>query len=183
MAVKKHNPDFVGFSAFTPFANPALEAATAVKEVNSNILTVLGGPHAVLADITLQKCPALDVISYDESEGQIEEIILGNKLEDIPGLFIRKNGRVVPTAPRSYIKNMDDLPYPAYHKLPHFPDGYHPHPPKSTGKKWSSIMWSRGCPFFCNYCNRENSFGLQFRNQSPEYVVDHIKVSSFRIWY
>jgi anaerobic magnesium-protoporphyrin IX monomethyl ester cyclase len=175
MAVKKHNPDFVGFSAFTPFANPALEAATAVKEVNSNILTILGGPHAVLADITLQKCPALDIISYDESEGQIEEIILGNKLEDIPGLFIRKNGKVVPTAPRSYIKNMDDLPYPAYHKLPHFPDGYHPHPPKSTGKKWSSIMWSRGCPFFCNYCNRENSFGLQFRNQSPEYVVDHIK--------
>jgi anaerobic magnesium-protoporphyrin IX monomethyl ester cyclase len=36
-------------------------------------------------------------------------------------------------------------------------------------------MWSRGCPFFCNYCNRENSFGLQFRNQSPEYVIDHIK--------
>ena len=39
-AVKKHNPDFVGFSAFTPFANPALEAAAAVKEVNPNILTV-----------------------------------------------------------------------------------------------------------------------------------------------
>jgi radical SAM superfamily enzyme YgiQ (UPF0313 family) len=36
-------------------------------------------------------------------------------------------------------------------------------------------MWSRGCPFFCNYCNRENSFGLKFRNQSPEYVVDHIQ--------
>ncbi len=48
MAVKKHNPDLVGFSAFTPFANPALEAASAVKRINSNILTVLGGPHAVL---------------------------------------------------------------------------------------------------------------------------------------
>ncbi|MEM3173112.1 MAG: radical SAM protein, partial [Candidatus Nitrosotenuis sp.] len=91
------------------------------------------------------------------------------------GLFIRKEGRIVPTVPRPYIDNMDSLPYPAYHKLPHFPDGYHPHPPKSTGKKWSSIMWSRGCPFFCNYCNRENSFGLKFRNQSPEYVIDHIK--------
>ena len=147
MAVKKHNPDFVGFSAFTPFANPALEAAAAVKEVNPNILTVLGGPHAVLADITMQKCPALDVISYDESEEQIEELVMGNNLEDVAGLFIRKNGKIVPTKPRSYIKNMDDLPYPAYHKMPHFPDGYHPHPPKSTGRKWSSIMWSRGCPF------------------------------------
>ena len=173
--IKKHNPDFIGFSAFTPFANPALEAAVAAKEANPNILTVLGGPHAVLADITMRKCSDLDVICYDEGEGQIEEIVLGKPLSEVSGLFIRKDGKIVPTAPRDYIKNMDSLPYPAYHKLPHFPDGYHPHPPKSTGKKWCSIMWSRGCPFFCNYCNRENSFGLQFRNQSPEYVVDHIK--------
>ena len=175
MAVKKHNPDLVGFSAFTPFANPALEATKAVKEINSEILTVLGGPHAVLADVTMRKCPDLDVIVYDEGEEQIEEIVSGKPLDDIAGLFIRKEGKIVPTSPRSYIENMDSLPYPAYHKLPHFPDGYHPHPPKSTGRKWCSIMWSRGCPFFCNYCNRENSFGLKFRNQSPEYVVDHIR--------
>jgi len=175
MAVKKHNPDLVGFSAFTPFANPALEATKTVKEINSEILTVLGGPHAVLADVTMRKCPDLDVIVYDEGEEQIEEIVSGKPLDDIAGLFIRKEGKIVPTSPRSYIENMDSLPYPAYHKLPHFPDGYHPHPPKSTGRKWCSIMWSRGCPFFCNYCNRENSFGLKFRNQSPEYVVDHIR--------
>ncbi|MCH6573883.1 MAG: radical SAM protein [Bacteroidetes bacterium] len=175
MAVKKHNPDLVGFSAFTPFANPALEATKTVKEINSEILTVLGGPHAVLADVTMRKCPDLDVIVYDEGEEQIEEIVSGKPLDDIAGLFIRKEGKIVPTSPRSYIDNMDSLPYPAYHKLPHFPDGYHPHPPKSTGRKWCSIMWSRGCPFFCNYCNRENSFGLKFRNQSPEYVVDHIR--------
>jgi hypothetical protein len=47
MVVKKHNPDLVGFSAFTPFANPALEAATAAKEVNPNILTVLGEPCSI----------------------------------------------------------------------------------------------------------------------------------------
>ena len=174
-AVKKFNPDLVGFTAFTPFANAALDAVLAVKAMNPKILTVLGGPHAVLAEVTMRKCPDLDVIVYDEGEGQIEEIVSGKPLSDIPGLFIRKDGRIVPTAPRPYIDDMDSLPYPAYHKLPHFPDGYHPHPPKSTGKKWSSIMWSRGCPFFCNYCNRENSFGLKFRNQSPEYVVDHLR--------
>ena len=165
----------VGFSAFTPFANPALTAAKEVKKINSEILVILGGPHAVLADVTMRKCPELDVIVYDEGEGQIEEIVSGKPLNEIAGLFIRKEGKIVPTAPRPYISDMDSLPSPAYHKIPHFPEGYHPHPPKSTGKKWSSIMWSRGCPFFCNYCNRENSFGLKFRNQSPEYVVNHIK--------
>ncbi|MHA7733123.1 B12-binding domain-containing radical SAM protein [Nitrosopumilus sp. S6] len=173
--VEEKNPDLIGFSAFTPFANPALMAITEIKKINPNILTVLGGPHAVLAEVTMKKCVDLDVIVYDEGEGQIEEIVLGKPLDEVSGLFIRKDGRIVPTQPRDYIKDMDDLPYPAYHKLPNFPDGYHPHPPKSTGKKWCSIMWSRGCPFFCNYCNRENSFGLKFRNQSPEYVVEHIK--------
>jgi len=173
--VKKLNPDLVGFSAFTPFANSALRAIKEVKKINSEILVILGGPHAVLAEVTMRKCPELDVIVYDEGEGQIEEIVSGKPLNEIAGLFIRKEGKIVPTAPRSYISDMDSLPIPAYHKIPHFPDGYHPHPPKSTGKKWSSIMWSRGCPFFCNYCNRENSFGLKFRNQSPEYVVNHIK--------
>ena len=174
-AVKKYEPDLVGISAFTPFAQKALEATIAVKKINPNILTLLGGPHAVLAEVTLRKCPALDAIVYDEGEGQIEEIVSGKPLHEIAGLFIRKEGKIVPTSPRPYIADMDTLPYPAYHKLPHFPDGYHPHPPKSTGKKWSSIMWSRGCPFFCNYCNRENSFGLKFRDQSPEYMVNHIQ--------
>lgn len=173
--VKRENPDLVGFSAFTPFANPALEGAIAVKEINPDILVLLGGPHAVLAEVTMRKCNAIDAVIYDEGEGQIADIVSGIPLQDVEGIFIRKNGKIVATAPRSYIKDMDTLPYPAYHKLPHFPHGYHPHPPKSTGKKWSSIMWSRGCPFFCNYCNRENSFGLKFRNQSPEYVVKHIQ--------
>jgi radical SAM superfamily enzyme YgiQ (UPF0313 family) len=173
--VKEKKPDLVGFSAFTPFANPALIAATEVKKINPDILVILGGPHAVLANVTMKKCSALDAIVYDEGEEQIEEIVMGKPLSKVAGLFIRNEGKIVPTQPREYIKDMDSLPYPAYHKLPHFPDGYHPHPPKSTGKKWCSIMWSRGCPFFCNYCNRENSFGLQFRNQSPEYVIDHIR--------
>jgi len=174
-AVKKLNPDLVGFSAFTPFANPALAAVKEVKKINPDILVILGGPHAVLAEVTMRKCPELDIIVYDEGEEQIEEIVSGKPLNEVAGIFIRKEGKILPTAARPYISEMDTLPYPAYHKLPNFPDGYHPHPPKSTGKKWSSIMWSRGCPFFCNYCNRENSFGLKFRNQSPEYVVNHIK--------
>jgi len=174
-AVKKYEPDLVGFSAFTPFATPALHAITEIKKIRSDVLTILGGPHAVLAEVTLRKCSALDVIVYDEGEGQIEEIVSGKPLHDVAGLFIRKEGKIVATNPRSYITDMDTLPIPAYHKLPHFPEGYHPHPPKSTGKLWSSIMWSRGCPFFCNYCNRENSFGLKFRNHSPEYVIKHLR--------
>lgn len=56
MVVKKHNPDLVGFSAFTPFANPALEAATAAKEVNP-ISWLYWVNHAVLAETTLKNVP------------------------------------------------------------------------------------------------------------------------------
>ena len=70
-AVKKLNPDLVGFSAFTPFANPALAAVKEVKKINPDILVILGGPHAVLAEVTMRKCPELDIIVYDEGEEQI----------------------------------------------------------------------------------------------------------------
>jgi len=62
-------------------------------------LVVLGGPYAVLAEVTMRKCPELDVIVYDE-EGQIEEIVSGKPLNEIAGLFIRKEGKIVPTASR-----------------------------------------------------------------------------------
>jgi radical SAM superfamily enzyme YgiQ (UPF0313 family) len=170
--VSEQKPDIVGFSAFTPFARKAMDGCRVVKEVDSSILTVMGGPHAtVLPEKTLLHCPELDLIVRDEGETTVQEIVEGRSLRDIPGLVLRNDGHIVMTPPRGYIDDMDKIPFPAYHMLPEFPRGYKPHPPKSTGAVWASAMWSRGCPFTCTYCTRDASFGLNFRCNTPEYVV------------
>lgn len=170
--VETHKPDLVGFSAFTPFVRKAMEGIKLVKSIDPSILTVLGGPHAtVLPEKSLEKCQDLDVIARDEGEVTFREIILGTPFKDMPGIVWRDEGRIRRNPVRPYMTNLDDLPYPAYDLLPQFPHGYRPHPPKSTGRAWTSAMWSRGCPFKCTYCTREASFGLQFRCNSVDYVL------------
>ena len=171
--VKNKSPDVVGFSAFTPFARKAMEGAKVIKEIDPEILVMLGGPHGtVLYNSTLQRCPEIDLILRDEGEITVQEVMDGKPLKDVAGIVYRNNGKIVMTPGRPYIKNLDGMPFPAYHLLPNFPEGYKPHPPKSAGGIWASAMWSRGCPFTCSYCTRDASFGLNFRCNSPGYVVN-----------
>jgi len=173
--VKSKHPDVVGFSVFTPFAKKVFECAKLVKKIDSKILVILGGPHgAVLPYETLNRCVDIDVIICGEGEITIQELMSGKPFKNVAGIAFRDNRKVIMTRQRSHIKDLDSLPYPAYHLLPNFPKGYKPHPPKSLGGVWSSIMWSRGCPFMCTYCCREASFGRTFRCNSPEYMTNLI---------
>lgn len=170
--VKSKCPDVVGFTAYTPFARNVMKGARAVKEIDPNVLIIAGGPHiTVLPEKTLARCSDIDVAVLGEGEVTIQELIQGKPLKEIAGIAYREGENIVRTAPRGYIKDLDSLPYPAYHLLPNFPEGYMPHPPKGGRGPWTSLMWSRGCPFNCTYCSRKASFGNIFRCNSPKYVV------------
>lgn len=165
-------PDVVGFTAYTPFARKVMEGARAIKEIDINIFVVVGGPHVtVLPEKTLTRCPEIDVAVYGEGDLTIQELMQGRPLNEIEGIAYRDGEKVMKNQPRAYINDLDSLPFPAYHLLPNFPEGYRSHPPKGSGARWASVMWSRGCPFNCSYCSREASFGRVYRCNSPKYVV------------
>lgn len=44
-AIKKNDPDVVGITCMTPTINASFEVSKLTKEVSSDIITVLGGPH------------------------------------------------------------------------------------------------------------------------------------------
>lgn len=172
--VKSECPDVVGFSVFTPLAGRVMESARVVKEIDPNILVVVGGPHAtVLAEKTLAKCPYVDVAVCGEGEVSVQEIVEGKRFDEIRGIVYKGDaGKIKKNLPRSFTKDLDQFPYPAYHLLPNFPSGYKPHLPRGIfGRVWTSIMRSRGCPFNCTYCSRDASFGRVYRCNSSKYVV------------
>lgn len=176
--VKSECPDVVGFSVFTPFAGRVMESAQVVKEINPSILVVVGGPHAtVLGEKTLAKCPYVDVAICGEGEATVQEIVEGRPFDEIRGVVYRDDaGKIRTNLPRPFIKELDLLPYPAYHLLPNFPSGYKPHPPRGFfGGAWTSIMRSRGCPFSCTYCSRDASFGRIYRCNSSKYIIGLLK--------
>ena len=169
--IKSKCPDVVGFTGSTPFAGKVMDGARIVKQIEPNILVVIGGPHAtVLPEKTLLKSRFIDIAVCGEGEITIQEIMSGKPLEEIDGIVYRLDGNILRNRNRTLITDLDSLPYPAFHLLPQFPKGYQPHPPRSIRGVWTSILWSRGCPFNCVHCSRDASFGRTVRNHSPEYI-------------
>ena len=174
--LNKEQPEMIGVTATTPTVYDALEIAESAKEVCPDSFTVLGGPHPSFLPIeTLRECPALDAVCIGEGEEtviELAEAVEGRReLSDVRGIAYRsKEGRVIRNPIRPLIKDLDSLPFPAWHLLP--VDKY-----TVLGKKSviCHIMSSRGCPFQCIFCSSSLLFGKRYRARSAKSVVDEME--------
>ena len=174
--IDRRAPDFVGFSCTTSSFLEGYGIAALVKELRPETLIVFGGAHACTVGAPLlDGFPAIDYLVIGEGEVTFHELVAagGRSPENIPGLAFRRDGVATLSSPRELIKNLDSLPFPAYHRLPHFPRRYnlplfsYPKAPNT------SIISSRGCPYHCSYCDR-SVFSRGFRFNSPEYIAEHL---------
>jgi len=176
--IEEFNPQLVGVTATTSSIYDAYNVAKLTKNLNSKIKVVVGGPHVTFtAKQTLEECPFIDIVVRREGEETFRELV--NNLESCPGntsslkkikgITFRENGRIEEIEGRPFIKNLDEIPFPAYHLLPM--DRY-----RLEGKRFASIMSSRGCPFSCIFCSSSALFGKVWRARSPENVIEEIKL-------
>jgi len=161
--IKDFNPDMVGVSCL--FSNKAFDAHNVcriAKEVNPNIITVMGGAHpSALPDETL-KDNNVDYVVKGEGEFSFCALVKEG----------HSHLRVIP--PESPV-NLDFLPFPARHLLPmdKYLSGQSPH----SGQKRTpatTITTSRGCPGQCTFCAIKTMWGDSYRVRSPENVLAEI---------
>lgn len=176
--VFRFGAEIVGISSTTIAIYNAASLAEAIKK-GKNIPVIIGGPHvSAVPEETLKRFSSFDLAVLGEGEITLLELLEfyngQKKLEDIKGLAIRREGRIVFTAPREFIKDLDTLPFPAWDLLASLTRFYQPAADSLNRFPSSSLVTSRGCPGRCVFCDR-NVFGNYCRAFSAEYVVGMFK--------
>ncbi|MDX9817234.1 MAG: cobalamin-dependent protein, partial [Smithellaceae bacterium] len=165
-------PDAVGATSVTMNFYEAQKILRDVKNCNSDIITMIGGPHVSFAAAqTLRQCPEIDLIVIGEAEDTIAELtpVLKQKKKwrGIPGLAYRENGDVIITDKRPFIDNVDRISLPSRSLLPIF--RY-----RALGFPVSMIT-SRGCPNACIFCLGRKMVGAKIRRRTANCVLDEIE--------
>jgi len=172
-------PDLIGITATILTINAAYEIGQRLKEDSSSIPLVIGGPQFCSSPRETLDKDIFDIGVLGEGEETFLEIAQavrnGNfSPERIQGIVYKKDGKIVEGNPRSYILDLDTIPYPARHLYPPL-SVYKPVPASYKKKPVGLMITSRGCPYQCIFCDRA-VFGNRFRAHSPKYVVDEMEL-------
>jgi radical SAM superfamily enzyme YgiQ (UPF0313 family) len=162
--IVKESPQIVGLTAFTHEIDQAAKVASAIKSRLPGAVMGIGGIHATaLPKDTLQRYSVFDVAFHGEGEITFHEFAVavthGRSWEGISGIAFRSGNTIAVNPPRDRLTNLDELPFPAWHKFP-LAKEYH-------------VITERGCPFSCNFCMRPN--GTIVRKRSPESIIEELE--------
>ena len=166
--------EILGLSALTPHVNRAIRYAQRARQINPDVITVMGGPHATVDVDTFLDSGAIDYVIGGEAEDSIVDFARAieageDELAQVPGIaFVKQDGtrHVNPQPP--LIKDLDRVPFPAWDMLPF------PRYSAMNKEKLFYIFTSRGCPFRCVFCQKELT-GRGFRTRSVENILDELQ--------
>ena len=92
---------------------------------------------------------------------------------NIEGLAFINNNAVIKTASRTVMKELDELPFPAWDIIDIEP--YRRSWMKHAGYFSMNMATTRGCPFKCNWCAKP-IYGNRYNTRSPHNVVEELKM-------
>ncbi len=175
---KENNIDCVGISLTSPTRNYGIRIAKEIKNFDSKILIIGGGPHiSIMQEMFLERYSNIfDILVIGEGEITLLQIInsidTNQSLEQIEGIVLRnKRGEIIKTNPRrnlnnNELNNTDIIPfteYPQYQEIFNF-----------GNINTISLITTRGCPYRCNFCYSPQLWE-KYRFQEPKRVSEEIK--------
>jgi len=182
--LRAFRPDMVGLSAITAEGKSMHSLARLVKKVSPVTLVVAGGPHPTGYAADCMANPAIDIAVRGEGELTLLEIVknreAGKSFDGIRGITHRRGDETVTEPDRDFIEDLDGLPYPDWDAIDYGPYGrLVPQTPVLYGKKYATLLTSRGCPYHCTFCH--NVMGKRFRAHSPQRVLAEIAALRARL--
>ncbi len=158
--------DMVGLSSITSTVKEAYRLGAIFKEKGQRV--VMGGAHAsAMADDALNYC---DYVVRGEGEVTFLKLLdaLNNNsdLLDVPAISFRKNGTVVHNPSPVTKVNLEQLPATDFSACKSF-SGPEEYP--------GGLMFSRGCPYDCNFCSVTTTFGRKYRHKTVDQIMKDLE--------
>ncbi|MBU0568830.1 B12-binding domain-containing radical SAM protein [bacterium] len=176
-------PKIVGISCLTINSKRALELAEKIKQIDPEVVTVLGGVHpTVLPEECLQK-KGVDIVVRGEGENTLSELYglikNGKDFWHIKGISYKGDGKIIHNPGRELISNLNDIPPFPYDLFEKEIEKY---------RDFGTIITSRGCPYRCIFCSQRAISGGRYRFLSTERVLEELDLLVFRykqkaIWF
>lgn len=152
------------------------------KNHNSKPLVILGGPIITSNKEIISKNINFDIGVIGEGEITIIELLKKiekkESIKEVKGICYKENEKIIFTAPREQIDDLDSIPFPDYGAF-----GFE----KVLGNQDSlglffglmdnprayPLLGSRGCAFQCTFCH--HSIGSRYRKRSVKNIINEIE--------
>jgi anaerobic magnesium-protoporphyrin IX monomethyl ester cyclase len=151
-AISDSKPDVVAVSSlFTTYAAEAQEIAVLAKEVNREIVTVLGGTHPTVFPELVLRNQDIDYIIRGEGETPFFRLIhflqkgRVGMIDEIPGLCFIKEDNSMHLSHINVEDNIDLIPDRRFIRAENYRIGR---------KNYTFFLTSKGCPFHCSFCGK-----------------------------
>ncbi len=162
--IQSGNPEFLGISLMSYKCKKNYNLLANIKVRFPKLTIIAGGPHITSnRETVLEECAAIDIGVVGEGEYTMQELLLGNPIDQINGILFRKNSQIIFTGTRDFIPDLDKLPYPTYEKF------------KLDQYGLSMILnSSRGCPYHCIFCGGPIILGNKWRKRSADSMFEEL---------
>lgn len=175
--IEEFKPDVVATTSFTASIIKAVELCDLAKQINPEIITMIGNVHAAFCydELLQQDHGIIDYIVRGEGEVTMVELLdclnSGSDPATIKGIAFWRDNQVVVTPKAPYIHDLDSLPtawdlveWPIY--------SYR----AKDNARLAIISTSRGCKSQCSFCSQQLFWAQSWRARSAENVVEEIEM-------
>jgi anaerobic magnesium-protoporphyrin IX monomethyl ester cyclase len=168
--------EVLGIGMLTPAVPTCVAIVRACRAAAPGIRVVAGNIHADVFARELLEDGDADVVAHGEAEDTLSEVLAVLQEGDIGGLasvlgvsWRDDAGEVHRNAARPHRRDLDALPWPAWHRFPVHRYGLLPL--ADVARPTLAMAASRGCPYRCEFCSLLHA-GANYRARDPIGIVD-----------
>lgn len=175
--IRRETPDLIGFNVLTFNLLNCMEVSRLIRAYSPSTKICYGGWHPTLYPRETLEIGCADFIVVGEGETSFTELVKvlqkrqcpeEEDLGNIRGIGFRtEKGEVRITPPSEALRNLDELPFPAYDLMD---TSKYSNLLAITGQS-VVIMTSRGCPQRCAFCDMRKT---AYRFRRPANIMEEI---------